>query len=161
VKKKSVIADYRQIEREVWNLAKPLVASAGAELIDVEYVQEAGQWYLRLYIDRAPVVDHELCEQVSRLVDPALDKADLIQQSYYLEISSPGLERPLKREADFRRYAGAPVSVRLYAPLNGVKEYGGALIGLDGAELVIMGIGGEQRFPLESVAKVHLVADLD
>lgn len=161
MKKKSVIVDYNQIERQVWDLAEPLVAAAGAELIDVEYAREAGEWYLRLFIDRADPVDHALCERVSRLLDPALDKADFIQQSYYLEISSPGLERPLKRAEDFRRYAGAEVAVRLYAPQNGVKEAAGQLVGLDGTELVILSAEGEQRFPLDSVAKVRLVADLD
>ena len=99
VKKKGFLIDYSGIEKEIWAMAEPLAEAEGAELIDVEYVKEAGTWYLRIYIDREPPVDHDLCSVVSERVSAALDKADPIKQAYYLEISSPGLERPLKLEA--------------------------------------------------------------
>ena len=159
-KKKGVIVDHSKIEKDIWQLAEPLCESCGGELIDVEFVQEAGSWYLRIFIDREEMpVDHELCEQVSQLISDALDIADPISQSYYLEISSPGLERPLKREKDFQRYAGYEVMVRLYAPMDGKKEFQGALGGLENGELVLNTPEGVFGFSAEQIAKVHLVAD--
>ncbi len=159
-KKKSAAPDSRAIEAKVWQLAEPLAERAGAELIDVEFVKEAGEWYLRLFIDRAEAaVDHDLCEAVSDLVSAALDEADPIPQSYYLEVSSPGLERPLKRPQDFLRYAGSDVVVKLYAAREGHKEYTGRLIGRDGDGVRIAVAEEELLFPLESVARVHLKAD--
>lgn len=159
VKKKGFLVDYNRIEKEIWQLTEPLVASAGAEIIDVEYVKEAGSWYLRIYIDREEPVDLDLCEQVSNLVSAALDKSDPIEQSYFLEISSPGVERPIKREGDFIRFAGSPVLLKLYAPEDGSKEFTGALGGLVDGAVVLETTAGTRSFPLEKVAHVHLVAD--
>ena len=159
-KKKAAAPDSRAIEAKVWELAAPLAERAGAELIDVEFVREAGEWYLRLFIDReAAPVDHDLCEAVSDLTSAALDESDPIPQSYYLEVSSPGLERPLKRPQDFLRYAGNDVVVKLYAAREGQKEYTGRLIGRDGDGVRIAVAEEELLFPLESVARVHLKAD--
>lgn len=159
-KKKGVCVDYNKIEKDVWRLAEPLCLECACELIDVEFVQEAGNWYLRLFIDRESGVDHALCEQVSELVSDALDIADPISQSYYLEISSPGLERPLRREQDFIRYAGKEIAVRLYAPVDGKKEFRGILGGMENGQL-FMTCGEEKlRFSQEQIAKAHLVADI-
>lgn len=155
-KKQGIVVDNNRIEREIWALAAPLAASFGAELIDVEFVREAGSWYLRLFIDREPPVDHDLCEQVSNAVSDALDRADPIEQSYFLEVSSPGVERPLKRESDFVRFAGREISVRLYAPRAGQKEFSGVLRGLTDGAIVLTQKGEEIRFPLPTVAKAHL-----
>lgn len=159
-KKKTAAPDSRAIEAKVWELAEPLAEGAGAELIDVEFVREAGEWYLRLFIDREESpVDHDLCEAVSDLTSAALDEADPIPQSYYLEISSPGLERPLKRPQDFLRYAGHDVVVKLYAAKDGRKEFAGRLIGRDEEGVRIETEGAEVLFPGESIARVHLKAD--
>lgn len=159
-KKKHVAVDYNRIEKHVWALAEPLVASCGAELIDVEYLREAGSWYLRLYIDREPPVNHDLCEQVSNLVSPALDQDDPVDESYFLEISSPGLERPLRRETDFRRFCGRAVVVRLYAPKDGSKEYEGILLGLREDGVAIARDGTELVFTPDEVARCQLKADI-
>ena len=158
--RKKLIVDYNRIEREVWELAEPLAAQCGAELIDVEYVREAGSWYMRLYIDREPPVDHNLCEQVSNLVSEALDKNDPVDEAYFLEISSPGLERPLRRAADFSRFAGREVTVRLYAPREGQKEFSGVLQGwLEGC--IILQVNGQDlSFPEQEVAQARLKADI-
>ncbi|MBR5430679.1 MAG: ribosome maturation factor RimP [Firmicutes bacterium] len=160
VRKKTAAVNSRDIESRVWELAEPLAASCGGELIDVEFVREAGEWYLRLFIDRTEApVDHDLCEAVSDLVSAALDETDPISQSYYLEVSSPGLERPLKRPQDFARYAGCDVVARLYAARNGQKEFTGRLLGRD-EDGVRLECGGEELiFPLAKIAKVHLKAD--
>ena len=159
-KKKSVIVNYNKLEREVWQLCEAAVTACGAELIDVEYVQEAGNWYLRFFIDREIPVDLDLCEQVSNAVSEVLDKDDPIDQAYFLEVSSPGVERPLKREQDFARFSGHEVIVKLYAPLNGKKEYNGTLKGLQEQVLSIFCDGNELEFDLSSVAKVHLRAQI-
>ena len=160
-KKQSVMIDYNRIEKEVWQIAEPLVASLGAELIDVEYKKEGGSWYLRLFLDRVDKpVDHDLCEQVSNLVSAALDRKDPIQQPYYLEVSSPGLERPLKRTGDFARFAGSEIVVKLYVPQDGQKEFSGILRGLEEGSIVLDTDGATLRFFLEMVAKAHLKVDL-
>ena len=158
--KKGIIVDFNAIETKIWEIAEPLCANSGAELIDVEYIREAGNWYLRVYIDRAPAVDHDLCQQVSENLSAALDIFDPISQSYYLEISSPGLERPLKREEDFHRYAGHEIVVRLYAPKDGKKEFVGQLKELKEEGLILQTIDEEIVFPLQEIAKAHLVADI-
>ena len=159
-KKKTFVVDYNLIERTVWSFSEPLAASCGAELIDVEYVKEGSSWYLRLYIDREPPVDHDLCEAVSNLVSDKLDEVDCIPHEYYLEISSPGLERPLHREEDFKRFAGAEVVVKLYAAKDGKKEFEGVLDGKDEENIYIL--LGEERVACaeEAVAKCHLKADI-
>ena len=95
-------------------LAAPVVAEQGCELWDVEYVKEAGTWYLRLYIDKEGGVSINDCEAISRRVSDLLDEADPIEGSYTFEVSSAGAERPLKRPSDFERFLGSPVTVRLY-----------------------------------------------
>lgn len=114
--RKKLIVDYNKIEQHVWQLAEPLAAQCGAELIDVEYVKEAGSWYMRLYIDREPPVDHALCEQVSNLVSEALDKDDPVDEAYFLEISSPGLERPRGEHATLAVFCGHAVGSAVVFP---------------------------------------------
>jgi ribosome maturation factor RimP len=159
-KKKGFIVDFNAIETKIWEIAEPLCKENGAELIDVEYLREAGNWYLRIYIDRMPAVDHDLCQLVSEKLSDALDTYDPISQSYYLEISSPGLERPLKREEDFHRYAGYEIMVRLYAPRDGKKEFQGQLKSLNEEGLILQTPNGQIVFPLQEIAKAHLVADI-
>ncbi len=108
-------------------LAKPICEKVGVELYDVEYVKEGGTWYLRVYIDAPDGVDIEQCEAVSRLLDPALDEADPIKEAYYLEVSSVGLDRPLKKEKDFHHFMGCKIEVKLYRAVDGKKEFVGTL----------------------------------
>lgn len=98
-----------KITELVAELARPAVEEAGCELWDVEYVREAGAWFLRLYIDKEGGVDILDCERVSRTVSDLLDEADPIAGSYTFEVSSAGAERPLKRPSDFQRFLGSPV----------------------------------------------------
>ena len=110
-------------------LAEPIVQEQGCSLWDVEYVREAGQWFLRVYIDKEGGVSIQDCEAVSRPLSDALDEADPIEGSYVLEVSSAGADRPLKRPEHFRQFLGAQVEVRLYRALEGRKEYVGILAG--------------------------------
>ncbi len=124
----------------VAKLAAPAVEAAGCELWDVEYVREAGAWFLRLYIDKDGGVDILDCEAVSRAVSDLLDEADPIEGSYTFEVSSAGAERPLKRPSDYEKFIGSPVTVKLYKARDGRKEFAGYLAGYqDGDVSITMG----------------------
>ena len=124
----------------VAELAAPAVEQAGCELWDVEYVREAGTWFLRLYLDKEGGVDIMDCENVSRVVSDLLDEADPIEGSYTCEVSSAGAERVLKRPGDFERFMGSAVLVKLYKNKDGRKEFAGHLAGYeDGAITLTVG----------------------
>lgn len=142
----------------VADLAAKAVEEAGCTLWDVEYVREAGQWYLRLYLDKEGGVDIRDCEAVSRVVSDLLDAADPIEGSYTFEVSSAGAERALKRPGDFAQFMGSPVLVKLYRALDGRKEIPGVLTAYNpesGAVTVEAG-GAPQTFEKKDVALVRL-----
>ena len=124
----------KKITDVVWELAEPVVQEHGCQLWDVEYVREAGQWYLRLYLDKDGGVDILDCEAISRRVSDLLDEADPIEGSYTLEVGSAGAERALKRPADFQRYLNSPVLMKLYKPVDGRKEFPGTLTAYNEAD---------------------------
>ncbi len=137
----------------VAQLAQPIVEQAGCTLWDVEYVKEAGEWFLRVYIDKEGGVDINHCEAVSRPLSDLLDEADPIQGSYTFEVSSAGLDRPLKKPEHFAACAGQQVDVRFYRPVDGRKEYTGALVGCDGDGNVTV---DDKTFEKKDVAQVRL-----
>lgn len=140
----------------VAQLAAPAVEAAGCELWDVEYVREAGEWFLRLYLDKEGGVDILDCEKVSRAVSDLLDEADPIEGSYTFEVSSAGAERVLKRPGDFQRFMGSPVTVKLYKAQNGRKEFAGHLAGYDNGAVTITVGKNEMTFAPEEVALCRL-----
>ena len=147
----------KKITEIVRELAQPVAEENGCELWDVEYVREAGQWYLRLYLDKEGGVNILDCEAVSRKVSDLLDEADPIESSYMFEVSSAGAERPLKRPGDFERFMGSAVLVKTYKPKDGRKEFAGTLAGYDdGAVLLDMGTGEPLRFEKSEIALVRL-----
>ena len=115
----------------------PLLAEHQFELVDVEYVKEAGNWYLRSYIDKPGGITVDDCEVISRLLSDWLDKEDFIEDSYIMEVSSPGLGRPLKKDKDFERSLGEEVELRLYKPRNRQKEFTGILKAYDADTVTI------------------------
>ena len=137
-------------------LAGPIVQAQGCCLWDVEYVREAGQWFLRVYIDKPEGVSINDCEAVSRPLSDALDEADPIEGSYVLEVSSAGADRPLKRPEHFARFMGSQVEVRLYRALEGRKEYVGALSGWEDGNVTIQADGESRTFLKKDVAQVRL-----
>ena len=137
----------------VAQLAQPIVEQAGCTLWDVEYVKEAGEWFLRVYIDKEGGVDINDCEAVSRPLSDLLDEADPIQGSYTFEVSSAGLDRPLKKPEHFAACAGQQVDVRFYRPVEGRKGYTGALVGCDGDGNVTV---DDKTFEKKDVAQVRL-----
>ena len=118
-------------------LARPVAEENGCTLWDVEYVKEAGSWYLRVYIDKEGGVSIDDCEAVSRVLSDLLDEADPIQDPYTFEVSSAGADRALKRPEHFQAFLGAPVDVKFYRPQNGQKTCTGLLAGRDGQTLTL------------------------
>ena len=139
-------------------LAGPIAAENGCTLWDVEYVKEAGDWYLRVYIDKADGVSINDCEAVSRPLSDALDEADPIEGSYTLEVGSAGAERALKRPEDFQRFLGSPVLVKLYRSRDGRKEFAGVLKAYDEASGDVTVTVGQTDlvFPKKETALVRL-----
>ena len=145
-----------KIAQKVYDLALPVAEAQGVEIWDVEYVKEAGQWFLRIYIDKDGGIGINDCEAFSRTMDPILDEADPIEGSYVFEVSSAGAERELKRPSDFEKFMGSFVEVRLYKAVDGRKTFTGTLTGYaDGAVTVTAGTE-EHSFAKETVASVHL-----
>ena len=145
-----------KITELVTQMALPVVEEAGCELWDVEYVREAGIWYLRVYIDKAGGVDILDCENVSRKLSDLLDEADPIEGSYTLEVSSAGAERPLKRPGDFEKFMGSPVAVKLYQARDGRKEFAGVLAGYENGDVRITVGDAEMTFAKSEVALCRL-----
>lgn len=145
-----------KIAQKVYDLALPVAERQGVEIWDVEYLREAGQWFLRVYIDKADGIGIDECERFSRELDPILDEADPISESYVFEVSSAGVERELKRPGDFERFIGSMVEVKLYKGLDGRKEYVGALRAYNDGAVSIDVAGKEITFEKDTVAQVRL-----
>ena len=146
-----------KIEEAVWTMAEPLAEQNGLELIEVEFVKEGSEWYLRLYLDKENgTVELDDCEKISRLVSDQLDKKDPIEQAYRLEVSSPGIERPLKRDKDFLRFKGEKVRAKVIMPINGQKEFVGELGEVDAQTIQIICDGESVSVPRDKVSKIHL-----
>jgi ribosome maturation factor RimP len=137
-------------------LARPIVEENGCSLWDVEYVKEAGGWFLRLYIDKEGGVSINDCEAVSRAVSDALDEADPIEGSYTFEVSSAGADRALKKPWHFAQMLGREVEVRLYRAREGRKDYVGVLSGYENGDVTLTAAGGAILFPRQDVAQVRL-----
>ncbi|WP_221564399.1 ribosome maturation factor RimP [Alkalihalobacillus sp. TS-13] len=119
------------------DLVTPILESMDLELVDVEFVKEGKNWFLRVYIDSEDGVDIEECGKVSEQLSEKLDEVDPISQAYFLEVSSPGVERPLKKDADFQKAVGKHVHVKTYEQIDGQKEFEGTLTAFDGEELTV------------------------
>ena len=119
----------KRAEDIVAEIAQPIVEALSFELVDVEFLKEGANWYLRVFIDKPGGIAIDDCQAVSERLSDKLDEADPIKRSYIMEVSSPG-ERPLKKERDFERFRGETVEIKLYQPLDGKKDFEGELIGL-------------------------------
>jgi ribosome maturation factor RimP len=149
--------------QELWTLAEPYVRDAGFDLIEVQSGRESAGWVLRLFIDMADgaegAVSHEDCERVSRDVSAALDVADIIPHAYQLEVSSPGLDRPLRRERDFARFSGRSARIRLAEGVEGRRNFSGTIHGAKDGRVEIDCDGRSYQLPIDDVAKANLVPD--
>ena len=148
-----------KVTEQVAQFAEPVVQAHGCTLWDVEYVREGGEWFLRLYIDKVGGVDITDCEKISRAVDPILDEEDPIPESYHFEVCSAGLERALKRPSDFAQFMGSSVSVKLFRPVNGAKEFVGTLTGYEDGAVTFEAAGATHTFQKNEVAQVRLYVE--
>lgn len=149
----------KKVTELVRELAEPVVLEQGCTLWDVEYVREAGTWYLRLLLDKEGGLDILDCEAISRRVSDLLDEADPIEQSYILEVGSAGAERRLRRPEDFARYAGALITLKTYKPRNGRKEFAGTLTGYENGAVELTAGTEKLRFEKDEIAMVRLRAE--
>ena len=144
-------------ELKVLPLLEPIVEANNLELVDLEFVKEGVNWYLRVYIDKDGGVNIDDCEAVSRALEAKLDEKDPIEQAYILEVSSPGIDRPLKKESDFVKYQGEIIDVKLYKAQDGSKQFQGKLLGLENGVLSIEEEKGNVvTFEYKDVASVRL-----
>jgi ribosome maturation factor RimP len=125
------------VQQVVAEMLSPFLSQEGFELVDVEYVSEGGNRFLRVYVDKEGGIDIDECGRVSEYLSEQLDKQDPITDAYILEVSSPGAERPLKKPEDFRRAVGKDVYITTYEPVEGKKEFEGPLMAYDGETLTV------------------------
>lgn len=138
---------------------EPRLGPKGYELVDVEYVKEAGTWYLRVYIDKEHGVTVDDCEIVSRMMDKWLDDEDFITDAYILEVSSPGLGRPLKKEKDYVRNRGKSVEIHTYQAVDGDKEFTGTLKDWDEGTVTITAGGSDLTLDRKNIALIRQAID--
>ncbi len=149
--------DYTGVLNRVEKLAGPILEPLGLMLVEREFTTEYGRLVLRVYVEReGGTVSLEDCEAVSRSLESLLDVDDLIPDSYVLEISSPGLDRPLRRPEDFKRFAGKKVQVKTTEVWEGFKSFTGQLLGVDGDQIVIHGDRGDVKIPFSMLAKARI-----
>lgn len=147
-------------EQKTEQLLTPIVEEYGFELVDVEYVKEGSTWYLRSYIDKPGGISIDDCEKVSRRLSDLLDQEDFIEDAYIMEVSSPGLGRPLKKEKDFRRSLGEEVEIRTYRMMDKQKEFTGILKDYDENTVTItLADETEKTFDKDDIALIRLAFD--
>ena len=150
------------IIESVTRLAEPLAVEDGLELVDVTFTKEGGRFMLRIFIDKPEGVTVDDCEHVSKRLSVLLDEHDPIEQSYYLEVSSPGLDRPLKRERDFERFQGRKVTIHTFAPITNRKRFTGILGGIKENQVQIdLGADGIVSIPRQNISQARLVAEIN
>jgi ribosome maturation factor RimP len=147
-------------ELKTEELVNPLVEANNFELVDVEFVKEAGTNYLRIYIDKEGGITIDDCEIISRALSDLLDEKDFIDEAYILEVSSPGLGRPLKKDKDFARSIGEDVDIKLFKPIDKQKEFSGVLEAYDDKEITIkLDEDTIMKFNRKDIALIRLAFD--
>lgn len=154
------MAKREQYESMTENLLEPIMEANNFELVDVEYVKEASNWYLRAYIDKEGGITIDDCELVSRALSDLLDEKDFIEDAYILEVSSPGLGRQLKKDKDFKRSIGEEVEIKLYKAIDKRKEFSGILTAFDQETITIKQEDETEKvFARSEIAMVRLALD--
>ena len=155
------MAKHESSEQTAETMITPILQENGLNLVDVEYVKEAGQWYLRFYIDKDGGVNINDCETVSRAMSDLLDKDDFIEDAYILEVSSPGLGRPIKKEKDFIRNTGREIEFKLFKAEDGTKEFTGILKAFDKDTVTVLLNEEEKVFERKNIALIREYVDWD
>jgi ribosome maturation factor RimP len=156
------------VDEQARRVLEPVLVRDGYELVDVEWVRSGSRWTLRVFVDKPGGVGIDDCQLVSRTIEPILDVEDFIEPAYDLEVSSPGLDRPLRTADHFRRYAGQRVHVKTYGPVAGTaeaspprKNWTGVLEGFSDGAVLVRADGVLHRIPHDQIAKAHLEYDLE
>jgi len=150
----------QEIIRKVEEILTPLLTYEGLSLVDIEYQRERVGWVLRVYIDKEEGVTVNDCARISRELGQILDVEDFIPYSYHLEVSSPGIRRPLRRQEDFQRFAGERVKIKTSEVIEGRKNFTGEILGCYGETVRIIAGGKVYDIPLSSIAKAHLEPEI-
>ncbi len=149
------MANRQEIESRTERILIPIVEKNKFELVDVEFVKEGSDWFLRAYIDKEGGIDIDDCEKVSRELEAGLDREDFIEDAYILEVSSPGLARPLKKEKDFLRNLGKPVEIHTFRPIEKRKEFTGILENFDDESVTIKEDGNTLKFCRKDISLIR------
>ena len=147
---------FEKLLEEVRQQIDPLLRAQGFELVDLEYQRGPQGWVLRIYIDREGGITLDECAEVSGEIGTLLEVKDVIPNPYVLEVSSPGLTRPLKKPEDFSKFSHRLVKIKLYEPLDGRKNFKGTLLGLEGEKVRLEAEGRVYELPLQGIAKANL-----
>ena len=148
------------IELRTEQLVQPIIDENHFELVDVEYVKEGANWYLRVYADKEGGINIDDCVLISRALEAKLDEDDFIQEAYILEVSSPGLGRPLKKDKDFERSIGRDVEIKLYRPIEKQKEWEGTLVSYNNDSITItLEDGANMEITRSDIALIRLALD--
>jgi len=148
--------DSREIEAKAEKLVAPVLENMGYGLVACDFLQEGGRWVLRLYIERDGGVTIDDCARASHGVEDLIAVEDIVPVGYSLEVSSPGVNRPLRKRSDFERFVGERIAVKTSQPIDGRKNFKGVLSNLEGDKIVMIIDGDEYRVPLDAVGKAHL-----
>jgi len=147
------------IEQKTEELLKPIAEANGVSIYDIEYVKEAGEWYLRAFIDKPEGVNINDCVNVNHALSDALDVDDFIEEAYTLEVSSPGLGRTLKKDRHFANSIGMDVELKLYKPIDGTKEFSGVLKAFDAETVTVTVNDQDKTFIRKEISVIKLALD--
>jgi ribosome maturation factor RimP len=144
-----------QLVEDVWNLLEPLVTAEGMEILEIEYRRESIGWVLRIFLDSERGIAVDDCAKISRTASDVLDVADIIQNPYHLEVSSPGLDRPLRKPEQFRKHLGEIVEVRTISPLQGRRNFKGVLLEVSPEEVAVECDGKSYQIPIPLIERAR------
>ncbi|HJC51524.1 MAG TPA: ribosome maturation factor RimP [Candidatus Anaerostipes avistercoris] len=154
-----ILAKHTEIENKTEALVLPIIEENGFELVDVEYVKEGANWYLRVYADKEGGINIDDCVLISRALEAKLDAEDFIEDAYILEVSSPGLGRPLKKEKDYLRSIGKSIDIKLYQAVEKQKEFTGILKEYSKDHIILEIDHEDMTFEMKGIANARLSLD--
>ena len=146
----------KQIKSIVEEMLQPLIQKDGFELVDIEYVKVGNHWFLRIFADIEGGIDIDDCSKISEYISEKLDEKDPIPEAFFLEVSSPGAERPLKKTEDYTKAVDKQVMVTTYEPIDGLKEFEGKLISFDSQFVIIQVSNKKHTLPVDKIASARL-----
>ena len=146
-----------EIVESVRNLALPILEESGLELVDIEYLREPNGWVVRLFIEKEDGITLQECTAVSRELGYLMEVKEVIDHPYNLEVSSPGLDRPLKTEKDFQRFSGKKATIKTAEPLDGRRNFKGTICSFENGAVTLAHEGESWTIPLEAIAKAKLI----